>query len=136
MFRCVLGPFATPGRCPDEPALLSLQAQITALLTPMPSPPHLLSLLSLLGALLTAAQNRGITPLEPFLIKQRLAIWPLFQKRMDDEAAALKALAERAAPGGGGLMGMVTGVSGSKVKDVKVQKVRRCALPLALIRQS
>jgi hypothetical protein len=105
----------------------ALQAQITALLTPMPSPPHLLSLLSLLGALLSAAQTRGITPLEPFLIKQRLALWPLFQKRIDDEAAGLKALAERAAPGGGGLMGMVTGVSGSKVKDAKVQKVRLAA---------
>lgn len=104
------------------------QAQITALLTPLPSPPHLLSLLSLLAALLLTAQTRGITPLEPFLLRQRLALWPLFQKRMDDEVAGLKGLAERAAPGGGGFMGMVTGVGGSKVKDAKVQKVRGLSL--------
>lgn len=98
------------------------QAQITALLTPVPSPPHLLSLLALLAELLSAAQERGITPLEGFLIKQRLTIWPLFQKRMDEEVASVKRLVDLAAPGGGGLLGMV-GVGG-KVKDAKVEKVR------------
>lgn len=60
------------------------------------------------------AEKRGCGPLETFLLGQRLAMWPLFQKDMGTQVESLKKLAESAV---GGLL------SRSGIKDSAVQVV-------------
>ncbi|ELU45944.1 vacuolar sorting protein [Rhizoctonia solani AG-1 IA] len=60
------------------------------------------------------AERRGCGPLETFLLGQRLAMWPLFQKDMGVQVDSLKKLAENAV---GGYL------SRSGIKDSAVQVV-------------
>ncbi|CED85269.1 Vacuolar sorting protein VPS52/suppressor of actin Sac2 [Phaffia rhodozyma] len=102
-----------------DPALNYVQQLLTTLLTPLPpSLPSLLSMIRLNDSIFQALLDRGCIPLEPFVIRQRLALWPVFQKHMGTNVESLRKLAETA-----GLGASFLGLGATKVKDSKVESV-------------
>lgn len=97
-----------------------LQSLITTLLTPPPSLPCHLAMIRLNDAVLAELESRGCTPLEAFVISQRLSLWPSFQKQMGLNLESLKKLADLAGAGSG-LLGLAK--SGGGVKDNLVAHV-------------
>ncbi|KAK8854712.1 hypothetical protein IAR55_003451 [Kwoniella newhampshirensis] len=85
----------------------------------LPSPPPAIPLLTLIRLndhLLATCDTRGTLPLIPFLTGQKLAMWPVYRKEMDQHIDSLKKLADDA--GGKGLAGFV----GKGVKDGAVRQ--------------
>ncbi|QRW15915.1 vacuolar protein sorting-associated protein, Vps52/Sac2 family protein [Rhizoctonia solani] len=102
---------------------------IKAALEPAPPLIPLLTMIRLNENVYLEAERRGCGPLETFLLGQRLAMWPLFQKDMGVQVDSLKKLAENAV---GGYL------SRSGIKDSAVQVIinRYASLFIACVRLS
>lgn len=111
-----------PSRLAPLSLIFNPQSLITNLLsTPTtPSLPSLLSMIRLNDAVMDELTDRATTPLESFVLKQKLTLWPLFQKGMSANVESLKRLADAAGAGGGMLGGLGLG---GKVKDGAVELV-------------
>jgi len=86
--------------------------------TIMEPPPPVIPLLTMIRineAVFDEVQRRGCSPLETFIIGQRLTMWPIFQKEMSAHVESLKRLSDGAS--GGYLTRGVT------LKDSLIQKV-------------
>lgn len=83
---------------------------------PPPAIP-LLTVIRLNDHLLATCDARGTLPLIPYLTGQKLAMWPIFRKEMDQHIESLKKLADDAE--GKGLAGFM----GRGVKDGAVRQV-------------
>ncbi|OXC67365.1 hypothetical protein AYX13_04086 [Cryptococcus neoformans] len=83
---------------------------------PPPAIP-LLTIIRLNDHLLATCDARGTLPLIPYLTGQKLAMWPIFRKEMDQHIESLKKLADDAE--GKGLAGFM----GRGVKDGAVRQV-------------
>jgi hypothetical protein len=90
------------------------QTFIRAALEPAPPLIPLLTMIRLNENVYLEAERRSCGPLETFLLGQRLAMWPLFQKDMGAQVDSLKKLADNAV---GGYL------SRSGIKDSAVQVV-------------
>lgn len=97
-----------------DPALEYCQSFIKTSLDPAPPLVPLLTIIRLNENVYLEAEKRGCGPLETFLLGQRLAMWPLFQKDMGAQVDSLKKLADNAV---GGLL------SRSGIKDSAVQVI-------------
>lgn len=85
-----------------------------------PSPPPAIPLLTLIrlnDRLISVCDSRGTLPLLSFLQGQKLAMWPIYRKEMDQHVDSLKKLADEAE--GKGLAGfMAKGVKDGAVRQV------------------
>ncbi|KAF8607741.1 hypothetical protein BDV93DRAFT_603525 [Ceratobasidium sp. AG-I] len=97
-----------------DPALEYCQNFVKSALEPAPPLVPLLTMIRVNENVYLEAEKRGCGPLETFLLGQRLAMWPLFQKDMGMQVESLKKLAESAV---GGLL------SRSGIKDSAVQVI-------------
>jgi hypothetical protein len=100
-----------------DPALDYISTSFTSLLTPTPSALPLLTMIRLNERILNIAQERGTIPLEGFLQGQKMVLWPLYRKEMDNHIDSLKKLADEAE--GKGLAGFM----GRGVRDQAVRGV-------------
>ncbi|WVQ71945.1 hypothetical protein IAR50_001487 [Cryptococcus sp. DSM 104548] len=88
-----------------------------SILAPPPPAIPLLTIIRLNDHLLQLASLRGTIPLESYLTAQKLALWPVFRKEMDQHVDSLKRMADDAE--GKGFVGLVK----AGVKDGAVRKV-------------
>ena len=93
----------------------------THIVTSPPPAIPLLTMIRLNDRLLGICDSRGTIPLEAFLQRQKLAMWPIFRKEMDAHVDGLKKLAD-VAEGKGSLFGS---------KGVKDGAVRQAATKYA-----
>jgi hypothetical protein len=100
-----------------DPALDYISTSFTSLLTPTPSALPLLTMIRLNERILNIAQERGTIPLEGYLQGQKMVLWPLYRKEMDNHIDSLKKLADEAE--GKGLAGFM----GRGVRDQAVRGV-------------
>jgi hypothetical protein len=85
-----------------------------------PSPPPAIPLLTLIrlnDRLISICDSRGTLPLLPFLQAQKMSMWPIYRREMDQHVESLKKLADEAE--GKGLAGFM----GKGVKDGAVRQV-------------
>nr|XP_031864063.1 uncharacterized protein CI109_000707 [Kwoniella shandongensis]KAA5531135.1 hypothetical protein CI109_000707 [Kwoniella shandongensis] len=100
-----------------DPALEYCTAFFQSVISPSPPPAiPLLTLIRLNDHLLATCDSRGTLPLISFLTGQKLAMWPVYRKEMDQHIESLKKLADDAE--GKGLAGFV----GKGVKDGAVRQ--------------
>lgn len=111
-------------------ALESCDTLFSTLLTPVPATIPLLVLIRLNDRALAVAQHRAALPLEAYLQKQRLALWPLFRKDMDARIDALKRLADDAE--GKGFAGLVRGVKDAAVREAGAAYARLYGVAVVL----
>ena len=101
-----------------DSALEYVNTFFTSILTPLPPPAiPLLTLIRLNDRLLSIGESRGTLPLASILQGQKLAMWPVYRKEMDQHVDSLKRLADEAE--GKGLAGFM----GKGVKDGAVRQV-------------
>ena len=101
-----------------DTALESVSSFFNSILSPSPPPAiPLLTLIRLNDRLLSTCDSRGTLPLISYLQSQKLAMWPVYRKEMDQQVDSLKALADQAE--GKGLASYV----GKAVKDGSVRQV-------------
>lgn len=101
-----------------DPALEYVKSFFDSVLAPSPPPAlPLLTLIRLNDRLLATCDSRGTFPLIPFLQAQKLALWPVYRREMDQHIDSLKRLADDAE--GKGLAGFM----GRSVKDGAVRQV-------------
>ena len=101
-----------------DPALEYCSTFFNSILAPSPpSAVVLLTLIRLNDQLLATCDSRGTLPMIPFLQAQKLTMWPIYRKEMDQHIDSLKRLANEAE--GKGLAGFV----GKGVKDGAVRQV-------------
>ncbi|KAK4689843.1 vacuolar protein sorting-associated protein 52, partial [Tremellales sp. Uapishka_1] len=101
-----------------DPALDYCTTFFQSILSPSPPPAiPLLTLIRLNDRLLATCDARGTLPLIPYLTGQKLAMWPVYRKEMDQHVESLKKLGDEAE--GKGLAGFM----GRGVKDGAVRQV-------------
>jgi hypothetical protein len=101
-----------------DPALESCTLFFDSIMAPSAPPAvPLLSLIRLNDRFLSICETRGTHPLVSFLQSQKLSMWPVYRKEMDQHVDSLKKLADEAE--GRGLAGFV----GKSVKDGAVRQV-------------
>ncbi|KIR98992.1 hypothetical protein L804_03612 [Cryptococcus deuterogattii 2001/935-1] len=100
-----------------DPALDYCTSFFHSMLDVPPPPIPLLTIIRLNDHLLATCDARGTLPLIPYLTGQKLAMWPIFRKEMDQHIESLKKLADDAE--GKGLAGFI----GKSVKDGAVRQV-------------
>jgi len=82
-----------------DPSLEYCQTFVRTLLDPVPAVIPLLTMIRLTEEVIAEVQKRDCPPLESFIFRIRLEMWPLFQKAMAEHVDALKKLAEGATAG-------------------------------------
>ena len=100
-----------------DPALDYISTFFQSLLIPNPSALPLLTMIRLNERILYISQQRGTIPLEGYLQNQKMVLWPLYRKEMDNHIDSLKRLADEAE--GKGLAGFM----GRGVRDQAVRGV-------------
>ncbi|TFK55898.1 Vps52-domain-containing protein [Heliocybe sulcata] len=82
-----------------DPTLDYCQTFVRTLLDPVPPVVQLLTMIRLTEEVMAEVQKRDCPPLESFIFRLRLEMWPLFQKGMAEHVDAVKKLAEGATAG-------------------------------------
>ncbi|EPQ59401.1 hypothetical protein GLOTRDRAFT_55363 [Gloeophyllum trabeum ATCC 11539] len=82
-----------------DPSLEYCQTFVRSLLEPIPPVIPLLTMIRLTEDVMAEVQIRECPPLESFIFKIRLEMWPIFQKAMAEHVESLKKLAEGTASG-------------------------------------
>ena len=100
-----------------DPALEYCANFFQGMLNPPPPAMPLLTIIRFNDRLIEVCDSRGTLPLKTFLMAQKLAMWPIYRKEMDQHVDSLKRLADDAE--GKGLAGFV----GRGVKDGAVRQV-------------
>lgn len=101
-----------------DSALEYVNAFFSSIIIPSPPPAvPLLTLIRLNDRLIAITESRGALPITSFLQAQKLAMWPVYRKEMDQHVDSLKRLADEAE--GKGLAGFM----GKGVKDGAVRQV-------------
>ena len=101
-----------------DSALEYVSSFFSSIVSPVAPPAvPLLTLIRLNDRLLSICDARGTLPLLPFLQSQKLALWPIYRKEMDQHVDSLRRLADEAE--GKGLAGFVSrGVKDGAVRQV------------------
>jgi hypothetical protein len=107
-----------------DPALDYITTFFQSLLYPPPSALPLLTMIRLNEHILKTSQQRGTIPLEGYLQSQKMVLWPLYRKEMDNHVDSLKRLADEAEG---------KGLSGFMSRGVRDQAVRAVASRYASI---
>ena len=107
-----------------DPALEYITTFFQSILYPPPSALPLLTMIRLNEHILRISQQRGTIPLEGYLQGQKMALWPLYRKEMDNHVDSLKRLADEAEG---------KGLSGFMSRGVRDQVVRAVASRYASI---
>jgi hypothetical protein len=107
-----------------DPALEYITTFFHSLLYPPPSALPLLTMIRLNEHILKTSQQRGTIPLEGYLQSQKMVLWPLYRKEMDNHVDSLKRLADEAEG---------KGLSGFMSRGVRDQVVRAVASRYASI---
>jgi hypothetical protein len=94
----------------EIPVDLFIQAFLNGILDASPPVLPLLTMIRITESTMIELQVRRCAPLESFVFGVRLRLWPVFQRGMQEQADALKRLADG---GGGGIAALGLGAVGA-----------------------